>query len=102
VDRPARARRLGTAVALARLPTAVLGVPGLDADPAWRLAAAFLLGYRGHTRRAYFADIRAWYAWCASIDLAPLSAPAAPCGPVDRRAARTPATGDRSRPRPPP
>ena len=52
----------------------MLGVPGLDADPAWRLAAAFLLGYRGHTRRAYFADIRAWYAWCASIDLAPLSA----------------------------
>lgn len=46
----------------------------LDADPAWRLAAAFLLGYRGHTRRAYFADIRAWYGWCASIDLPPLSA----------------------------
>src|SRR5664279_3747189 len=60
--------------ALARLPAAGLGVPGLDADPAWRLAAAFLLGYRGHTRRAYFADIRAWYGWCASIDLAPLSA----------------------------
>ena len=49
----------GTAAALARLPDAPLGVPGLDADPAWRLAAAFLLGYRGHTRRAYFADIRA-------------------------------------------
>jgi len=58
----------------ARLPAAALGVPELDADPAWRLAAAFLLGYRGHTRRAYFADIRAWYGWCASIDLPPLSA----------------------------
>ncbi|HEY5249295.1 MAG TPA: hypothetical protein VIJ15_12690 [Dermatophilaceae bacterium] len=35
---------------------------------------AFLLGYRGHTRRAYFADIRAWYGWCAGLDLPPLSA----------------------------
>gem|GEM_PF-6918015 len=60
--------------ALARLPAASTGVPELDADPAWRLAAAFLLGYRGHTRRAYFADIRAWYAWCAGIDLPPLAA----------------------------
>jgi hypothetical protein len=32
------------AAALARLPVAGLGVPELDADPAWRLAAAFLLG----------------------------------------------------------
>jgi integrase/recombinase XerD len=49
-------------------------VPELDADPAWRLAAAFLLGYRGHTRRAYFADIRAWYTWCAGIDMSPMEA----------------------------
>src|SRR5664279_3809378 len=62
------------AAALARLPAAGLGVPGLDADPAWRLAAAFLVGYRGHTRRAYFADIRAWYGWCAGLDLPPLAA----------------------------
>jgi site-specific recombinase XerD len=62
------------AAALARLPQAGLGVPELDADPAWRLAAAFLLGYRGHTRRAYFGDIRAWYAWCAGIGLPPLQA----------------------------
>ena len=34
------------AAALARLPVAGLGVPGLDADPAWRLAAPFLFGYR--------------------------------------------------------
>jgi hypothetical protein len=27
-------------------------VPELDADPAWRLAAAFLLGYRRHGRAA--------------------------------------------------
>ncbi|HEY5115156.1 MAG TPA: hypothetical protein VIJ00_06505, partial [Nakamurella sp.] len=73
---PAAERDAGApdAAAVARLPTAALGVPGLDADPAWRLAAAFLLGYRGHTRRAYFADIRAWYGWCASIDLPPLLA----------------------------
>ncbi len=64
----------GGAAVLARLPPAALGVPHLDADPAWRLAAAFLLGYRGHTRRAYFTDIRAWYTWCAGIDLAPLQA----------------------------
>jgi integrase/recombinase XerD len=60
--------------ALERLPTAGLGVPELDADPAWRLAAAFLVGFRGHTRRAYFSDIRAWYAWCASVGVHPLEA----------------------------
>jgi hypothetical protein len=60
--------------ALERLPTACLGVPELDADPAWRLAAAFLVGFRGHTRRAYFSDIRAWYAWCASVGVHPLEA----------------------------
>jgi hypothetical protein len=60
-------------VVSADVPGRVLGAsPGLDADPAWRLAAAFLLGYRGHTRRAYFADIRAWYGWCASLDMPPL------------------------------
>ena len=44
-------------VPLARLPAAGLGAPDWDADPAWRLAAAFLLGYRGHARRTYFAAI---------------------------------------------
>ena len=67
---------------------------GLDADPAWRLAAAFLLGYRGHTRRAYFADIRAWYGWCAGIDVPPPRCAAPSRGPVDRRAARASAAGD--------
>jgi integrase/recombinase XerD len=33
-----------------------------------------LVGFRGHTRRAYFADIRAWYAWCASAGVHPLEA----------------------------
>ena len=39
---PAAERDAGApdAAAVARLPTAALGVPGLDADPAWRLAAA--------------------------------------------------------------
>ena len=73
-DPPTPADPLASSAAVARLPTAALGVPVLDADPAWRLAAAFLLGYRGHTRRAYFADIRAWYGWCAGIGLPPLSA----------------------------
>jgi len=78
------------------LPPAALGVPELDADPAWRLAAAFLLGYRGHTRRAYFTDIRAWYTWCAGIDLPPLAARRHPRRPVDRRTGRTTAAGHRS------
>ncbi len=60
--------------ALERLPKQALGVPELDADPAWRLAAAFLVGFRGHTRRAYFNDIKAWYAWCAGVGVAPLEA----------------------------
>jgi integrase/recombinase XerD len=55
-----------------RLPQNALGVPELDADPAWRLAAAFLVGFRGHTRRAYFNDIRTWYAWCAGVGVHPL------------------------------
>lgn len=59
---------------LDRLPQAALGVPELDADPAWRLAAAFLVGFRGHTRRAYFNDIKAWYAWCAGTGVEPLNA----------------------------
>lgn len=63
-----------TSSALARLPRQALGVPELDADPAWRLAAAFLVGHRGQTRRAYFNDIRAWYSWCADRDLSPLAA----------------------------
>jgi hypothetical protein len=60
--------------ALDRLPRHALGVPELDADPAWRLAAAFLVGFRGHTRRAYFGDIQAWYAWCAGAGVHPLGA----------------------------
>ncbi len=55
-------------------PPSALGVPELDADPAWRLAAAFLVGFRGHTRRAYFNDIRAWYGWCAEVGVHPLEA----------------------------
>jgi len=63
-----------TASALDRLPDGVLGVPELDSDPAWRLAAAFLVGFRGHTRRAYFNDIRTWYTWCAEVGVYPLDA----------------------------
>lgn len=43
---------------LERLPGAgALGLAELDADPAWRLAAAFLVGFRGHTRRAYLERV---------------------------------------------
>ena len=65
---------LSLASALDRLPHQALGIPELDEDPAWRLAAAFLVGFRGHTRRAYFNDIKAWYAWCAEVGVAPLDA----------------------------
>jgi integrase/recombinase XerD len=67
---------------------------GLSWFAAGMPAAAFLLGYRGHTRRAYFGDIRAWYAWCAGNQSA-AAGPAAPRGPVDRRAGRAPATRHR-------
>jgi hypothetical protein len=67
-------RPQSTPVGLDRLSTAALGVPELDSDPTWRLATAFLVGFRGHTRRAYFSDIRAWYAWCEAVGVHPLAA----------------------------
>ncbi len=66
--------RHSPAAALDRLPFGALGVPELDADPAWRVAAAYLVGFRGHTRKAYFNDIKAWYAWCNEVGVAPLEA----------------------------
>ena len=56
--------------ALARLPE--LGDRG--GDPYWRLATAFLVGYPPHSSRAYFGDLRAWYAWCADAGVHPLQA----------------------------
>jgi len=56
--------------ALARLPE--LG--GRGADPYWRLATAFLVGYPPHSSRAYFGDLKAWYAWCAAAGVHPLQA----------------------------
>ena len=53
---------------LDRLPGAV------DVDP-WRLVvAAFLVGYPPHSSRAYFGDLKAWYAWCAESGVHPLAA----------------------------
>ena len=44
-------------------------------DPAWRVAAAFLLSCRSpHTRRGYARDLRAFFTWCAQHELAPLAA----------------------------
>jgi site-specific recombinase XerD len=54
---------------LERLPDA-----GGDVDPYWRLAAAFLVGYPPHSSRAYFGDLKAWYAWCALSGVHPLTA----------------------------
>ena len=39
-----------------------------------RLAAAFLTDYRGHTRRAYQADLQAWGQWCADLGVHPFDA----------------------------
>jgi len=55
--------------ALNRLP-AVSG----DTDPYWRLVTAFLVGYPLHSSRAYFSDLKAWYAWCAQHGVHPLAA----------------------------
>ncbi len=55
--------------ALERLPDVDAGV-----DPYWRLASAFLVGYPPHSSRAYFGDLRAWYAWCALCGVHPLTA----------------------------
>ena len=56
--------------ALARLPE--FGDRGGDAY--WRLATAFLVGYPPHSSRAYFGDLKAWYAWCAQAGVHPLQA----------------------------
>ena len=45
-----------------------------DADPYWRLVTAFLVGYPPHSSRAYFSDLKAWYAWCAQMGVHPLAA----------------------------
>ena len=63
------------AAAVERLPRSELGIADLDADPFWRLVAAFLFECRREqTRRAYFNDLRAWYAWCVDRELHPLAA----------------------------
>lgn len=56
--------------ALQRLPE--LGAGGGDAY--WRLVAAFLVGYPPHSSRAYFGDLKAWYASCAAAGVHPLRA----------------------------
>jgi site-specific recombinase XerD len=43
-------------------------------DEAAMLAAAFLAGYSGRTREAYFADLRQYGAWCASRGIGVLAA----------------------------
>ena len=55
--------------ALERLPDV-----GAGADPYWRLVTAFLVGYPPHSSRAYFSDLKAWWAWCAAAAVHPLTA----------------------------
>src|SRR6266536_2303787 len=72
---PAAAPLVLPAAAVARLPRGELGIPELDTDPFWRLVAAFLIEQRREqTRRAYFNDLKAWYAWCVERELHPLAA----------------------------
>jgi integrase/recombinase XerD len=49
-------------------------LPGAGADPYWRLVTAFLVGYPPHSARAYFSDLKAWWAWCAAVSVHPLTA----------------------------
>lgn len=41
------------------------------ADPASKLATAFLLSFSGHTRRAYTNDLRHFFAWCVDARVHP-------------------------------
>lgn len=79
-------------------------VPGLavddgatgEVDPAWRLAAAFVLGCRTEsTRRAYARDIRAFDTWCADVGVHPLEIRRAHLGAYLRQLEQTlqPTTG---------
>jgi integrase/recombinase XerD len=38
------------------------------------VAAAFLLSYAGHTRRAYGVDLAEWFGFCAELGVSPLTA----------------------------
>jgi integrase/recombinase XerD len=50
-------------------------VEAAETDPAWRLAAAFLLSCRSeNTRKSYARDIRAFYGWCTEVGIHPLAA----------------------------
>jgi hypothetical protein len=42
---------------------------GPGADPYRRLASAFLVGYPSHSSRAYFSDLKAWYARRHHVDV---------------------------------
>ncbi len=72
---PAPTLSPAAAAAVEQLPRGELGDVALDEDPFWRLVAAFLIEFdRQQTRRAYFNDLRTWYAWCGERGLHPLQA----------------------------
>lgn len=53
------------------VPLATTDAAQSDAE---RLALSFLLGFAGHTRRAYTNDLRGWFGWCAKLGVDPLVA----------------------------
>jgi len=54
---------------------AVDRLPGTaEVDPYWRLSAAFLLGYRENSRKAYRHDLEAWWSWCGRCEVHPFDA----------------------------
>jgi len=55
--------------ALDRLPE---GPP--EADPFWRLVAAFLVAYPDSTAKAYLGDLKAWATWCDDQSVHPFAA----------------------------
>ena len=64
-----------SAVAVLDRHAAVDRLPGSPADdPYRRLVMAFLVGYPTHSARAYFSDLKAWGAWCATAGVHPFDA----------------------------
>lgn len=64
----------GADLALTR-PEPLDRLPGTPQDdPFHRLAAAWLLGYGGHTQTAYRRDLAAWVRWCEQLGVHPLAA----------------------------
>lgn len=72
---PSPSRWSGGKVVVVDQAGAVDRLPGsADVDPYWRLSAAFLLGYRENSRKAYRHDLEAWWSWCGRFEVHPFDA----------------------------